>query len=725
MRIIFVLCFIVSLGYAQKPFFSDPIISGTTLVPSAKEYEEYLLWLKTSNFKKYSDLTKITLIPTKIDEEHDFKVFNFETDPPNTVTKTFVLKIVENNINIWVEKAEFGLHVTDQVLDSLRVGLVENTPSGSLDNSKGIYVLMTEIFGSPPDIDGNGKVEFLLTDIQDGWDGQGGYVGGYFSPSDQHIGGNNADILYVDTYPGIYHGAQSGDPYNVSRALGNISHELQHLIQYAHDTHEVEWVNEGLSELATYLCGYGLRSPALYLQNTGISINSWSDEEPLPHYSRAALWTYFLYEKFGLDFIKDFARNSSIGETGLNNSLNQYGSSMENVVDWFFKTLSINDPVHSDIYVFDWEALQHLRIDFTKRIIDYPEIVYSDISPYALQTFAFTNGNDLDIFFKNGFSKPVYFSRIGNGRDEFLLELFSNSLNENTFGNDYHTLILSFINNSANADDIEIIVEAEVRNKFETFSYINDDLKYLINSDFATNAIQYISNIDSSFIKSVEIYTDSPGSDIIVHLYNSIFENLTADAGSQSKLFPHVVRSGWTRFDVEDMAYSRNSLEWFNVGIEYVGEGAMGYNEPSGNRHSGHSFIKNSNEFRILSDYKIGTPLIGSWMIRLEIAKKISESDLESRQKIIDIYSISPNPFTPTNKGTISFNYLVQGDPEMIIKIYNVLGQLVYKTQQVGHDDVFKWNGKNLNGQSISSGVYIISMSSPNNVINKKFILIR
>ena len=123
----------------------------------------------------------------------------------------------------------------DSVLENIRIGLQERTPSGSFDENKGILEILLEIFGTPPDVDGNGKVEFLLTDIEDGWDGQGSYIGGYFTPSDQTTYGNGADILYVDTYPGIYSEKDGISSYDESSALGTISHELQHLIHFAYD----------------------------------------------------------------------------------------------------------------------------------------------------------------------------------------------------------------------------------------------------------------------------------------------------------------------------------------------------------------------------------------------------------------------------------------------------------------------------------------------------------
>jgi len=308
---ILLLFFISSMGFAQSVFNNTLSLCGTPSAPSTEEHILYFDNLKKQSPQQYSLLTATPLHVFELGEEKNFNVRNLSD--PNKLKydrKLFVLKRENGLINIWVEKDELeNNHVIESVLDSIYENLTSSTPDGSFDSNKGIFQIAVEIFGSPPDVDGNGKVDFLLTDIKDGWDGDNntGFTGGFFNPPDQQnrSGSNNADILYIDTYPGIY--VENGDDisYRTDGILATVSHELQHLIQYRYNQNSEEWINEGLSELTSFLCGYGLRSPGLYLNNSNLNITAWSDADAdilLAHYSKVALWTFFLYEKY--DFMK-------------------------------------------------------------------------------------------------------------------------------------------------------------------------------------------------------------------------------------------------------------------------------------------------------------------------------------------------------------------------------------------------------------------------------------
>jgi hypothetical protein len=122
-----------------------------------------------------------------------------------------------------------------------------------------IYPL-TDYFGKPLDVDGNGKVILLLLDIRDGYDPQSspGYVAGYFDPGDMYLPGgegasgrgNGADMLYIDIRPGTI---------GSSASYVNIAHEFQHLLSFSRRAELGSpldlWIDEGLSTAAEYLYG--------------------------------------------------------------------------------------------------------------------------------------------------------------------------------------------------------------------------------------------------------------------------------------------------------------------------------------------------------------------------------------------------------------------------------------------------------------------------------------
>jgi len=83
---------------------------------------------------------------------------------------------------------------------------------------RGLLQIDRQVYGDPPNINrefskggGDGKTHFLICDIQEGWSGTGSYVAGFFYSVD--VDPNTAalsitatvrDMLYIDSYPGLY-----------------------------------------------------------------------------------------------------------------------------------------------------------------------------------------------------------------------------------------------------------------------------------------------------------------------------------------------------------------------------------------------------------------------------------------------------------------------------------------------------------------------------------------
>jgi hypothetical protein len=156
-----------------------------------------------------------------------------------------------------------------------------NVDSGVAQNIADVYESkihgpITDTFGTIMDVDENGKVIFLLLDILDGSTG-GGYIAGYFysldmvkkseDPKVQAYYSNEADMLYIDTRPGLQ---------SMSSLYSTMAHELQHLINYsntaAKDGREPDvWINEGLSTAAEFIYGRNSSRPNdIYLSGTSI-----------------------------------------------------------------------------------------------------------------------------------------------------------------------------------------------------------------------------------------------------------------------------------------------------------------------------------------------------------------------------------------------------------------------------------------------------------------------
>jgi hypothetical protein len=233
---------------------------------------------------------------------------------------------------VFVEDAQWGTRVSQTDVDAILAAFDEQTPPASIDPGSGIADIVEAVYGPPTDIDQDGKIHILILDIRDGWSGSGGYVAGYYTSHDQTSApySNQRDLIYIDCQP--------ADPTG-SEVLGTVAHEYQHLVHFGADPDEgssTPFMNEALSELSTYLCGYGLRSPASFAVAPDIALDDWHNDES--DYARVALWSLYIYEQLGLGAIQAIFADPGNGVSGVESALAAIGSQRDFATlaaDWF------------------------------------------------------------------------------------------------------------------------------------------------------------------------------------------------------------------------------------------------------------------------------------------------------------------------------------------------------------------------------------------------------
>lgn len=241
---------------------------------------------------------------------------------------------------IWADTSKIGSAITLSEGQRYLKALEENTPGASRDSTKGIYDLLLQYFGSPPNKDGDGIVDYLFADLPSG-------IAGYFSPSDQsdQIGSNKRDMLYVDV--------------NMSQTytLSTIAHEMQHLVHSSYTRKDLK-INEGLSEMAIIICGYGDVGVSFsrYLSRTGEIGWDWGGEGV--DYDMGALFTLYYVEQLGDESIKVFLNINQSGWLGFQQLLSHYNTGLS-TEDWFmnwFVANYLNDKSIKPAYGYDYEV---------------------------------------------------------------------------------------------------------------------------------------------------------------------------------------------------------------------------------------------------------------------------------------------------------------------------------------------------------------------------------
>jgi len=163
-----------------------------------------------------------------------------------------------------------------------------------------IYPTDTTVFGEPlPRGDEGQKTWILIFNIRDEsyYDcAQTTYIAGYFSSSESAE--NNKNIMHIDSYDWANRiGPDAARPYLYE---GVFAHEFEHLIHFDIDPDEESWVDEGLADLAGYLCGYGHSSGhvAYYIvYHPFTALTFWGGG--LESYGASYLFQLYLFEKYG------------------------------------------------------------------------------------------------------------------------------------------------------------------------------------------------------------------------------------------------------------------------------------------------------------------------------------------------------------------------------------------------------------------------------------------
>ncbi|MBU1108364.1 MAG: hypothetical protein KKB51_16945 [Candidatus Riflebacteria bacterium] len=217
-----------------------------------------------------------------------------------------------------------------------------------------IYPNTRSMFGSEwsPGIDGDSRITLLLLDIQDGYNpqqGRRGYTAGYFYAGDcynrkKKPESNEREMLYLDIYPSVP---------GSSEFMSVVAHEFQHMIHWNHDPKEFTWVNESLSQLAQFLCGYGHPPQTqAFIRNPNNNLAAWSGDDTLANYGQVYLWAYYISIRIASTderrraFVRRMVDQSSQGFSGLNAAIKKQG--IKNNVRNLFRSFCLANYLNDD-----------------------------------------------------------------------------------------------------------------------------------------------------------------------------------------------------------------------------------------------------------------------------------------------------------------------------------------------------------------------------------------
>ncbi|NNE70846.1 MAG: T9SS type A sorting domain-containing protein [Rhodothermales bacterium] len=306
-----------------------------TLLEAPEFREAYERWVAkglTRGANEGSNVAAKSASPPDVGDRQNFFVYIYATG--NFVEREFELRDKTDLYHAWVAVADLA-QLSDSELEAIRRAMISETPQGSVDPGLGVMANNHAVFGSPPNVDGDGIVDFLFYDI----DNQN--VGGFVHPGDldRDSGGNGRDILHLDVLQ------------SVSFLPRLIAHEYTHLIHFNYEFDVETFISEGLAEFAMVANGYTqdnfsyLGFPTEHKR----PLFSWrgvDDQNGGRDYDRGRLFFSYVAERVGPFSTGEMVRNDRKGAPGIDSILVREGVGLGEVIEDF----------HTANWVFDTDV---------------------------------------------------------------------------------------------------------------------------------------------------------------------------------------------------------------------------------------------------------------------------------------------------------------------------------------------------------------------------------
>jgi immune inhibitor A len=208
-----------------------------------------------------------------------------------------------------------------------------------------IYPTDREFFGSEwtPGVDNDPHIYVLYSG------GLGVTVAGAFSSSDEYPPqvsqySNAHEMFYIS----------SSESLSDNYTYGALAHEFQHMIHWYQDRNETAFMNEGFSELATFINHYDVSAfDQIYLFNPDINLTDWlgSSGDNSAHYGASFLFVTYFLDRFGQETTKALIHNQQNGLDSLDGTLAQRN----------LRDPSTGKGINADDFFLDWAITNFIQ----------------------------------------------------------------------------------------------------------------------------------------------------------------------------------------------------------------------------------------------------------------------------------------------------------------------------------------------------------------------------
>lgn len=217
------------------------------------------------------------------------------------------------------------------------------------------YDKIISVFGTEADVDGNGKIRFLVTEFEED-------TMGFYYPLDQYSNkelrkadidyiSNESDVLYVNSI--IF---SDRDYFDIADVYSTLAHEFSHMA-YLNSRERKGlmeessmWITEGLAMWCEYYVGLPVGHDEYIGDYIFVSDEiGLFEEEKSEIYGLGLLFFRYIEESFGLESIIDIVNSEYVGTDAISDAI---GYSFEDIfVDFAYCLLATATNTHDDFYL--------------------------------------------------------------------------------------------------------------------------------------------------------------------------------------------------------------------------------------------------------------------------------------------------------------------------------------------------------------------------------------
>jgi hypothetical protein len=331
----------------------------------------------------------------QIGDSETFWVTDNQSTPPRQFQVEATLQYITDHSYWWIEN---GLNANQAELEQSAQRFESIT-----------YPTNREFFGSEwsPGVDNDPRVHIFMGDVPG--------VAGYYSASNSYTKqaepySNEREMFFINL-----HAISPGN----DRFDSVLAHEFQHMIHWYQDKNEDTWVNEGLSELASYINGFGPSSftPA-YTRVPDTQLNSWSSNsgDTLANYGGSFLFMAYFLQRYGEEMTKAVVASAENGIPGFDAVLadHNYPERFHDVFADFLAANYLQDPA-LDNGQWGYRDLPDYRLAITEQHASYPVEQQNTVYQFGADYIELAGSGDLTIEFTGSTRVPVVNNQAHSG----------------------------------------------------------------------------------------------------------------------------------------------------------------------------------------------------------------------------------------------------------------------------------------------------------------------